>query len=72
MTIDEIKSIRSDLEIKLQNAVSTMQLNDTIKFIRAQLAQIQSECPHKEGQFDYHTPSNKRCPICGKKWEEKE
>lgn len=67
MTIDEIRIAKSDLEIQLQHAIATMELNNQIKQIRKHILQLQEECPHKESGINY--TNNKKCPICGKKFE---
>lgn len=65
MTIDEIKAARSDLEIQIQHASATMELNTALRNAYEKLKQLQSTCPHSEGEFDYN--NKEICPICGKK-----
>ncbi len=65
MTIDEIKAARSDLEIQIQHASATMELNTALRNAYEKLKQLQSTCPHSEGTLNYS--DRQVCPICGKK-----
>lgn len=66
MTLDEIRAARSDLEIQLQHAAATMELNNILREVRRKFLNIQEQCPHIEGEKNYS--SEKKCPICGKKF----
>ena len=69
MTLDEIRSAKSDLEIQIHHAAATMELGSALRDAYERLKQLQSTCPHSEGEFDYS--NEKVCPICGKKFTRK-
>lgn len=68
MTIDEIRAIKSDLEIQIHHAAATMELNNNLFQLRDKLFDIQNQCPHNDGIKNYSL--EKICPICGKKFKE--
>lgn len=66
MSIDEIINKHKELEYKLNQALSTMEKKDTIRELRAEIANVQAACPHFSNKYNWE-PKNERCPYCGVK-----
>lgn len=66
MTIDEIIQKKYNLDERLKEALSNMELKDTVKKIRKQIKANQALCPHHSDVYNQE-PVNGICPYCGKK-----
>ena len=64
MTTEDIILIRHQLEDELKNALSTMEMKNTIPIIREKIKQNQAQCPHYDENYNFTYID--KCPYCGK------
>ena len=62
MTVEEIITKREELDTQLKMALSSMALSNDVKYVRAQIKELQSQCSHLTSDYS----KNKKCPFCGK------
>ena len=66
MDINNIKVKYETLNKELKQAVSRMEKTDRVFIIREAIKDLQSLCPHNNGNYDFATTDE--CPYCGKKF----
>lgn len=65
--IKKIIDTKSNLELQLKMALSTMEKKDDIRKIYQQIEANQMRCPHQgDSQYNF-TWVDDTCPYCGKK-----
>lgn len=68
MDINNIKVKYETLNKELKQALSRMEKTDRVFIIREAIKDLQSLCPHNNGNYDFSTTDE--CPYCGKKFKE--
>jgi len=66
MNENEIHARYQELSEELRDALSTMEYKDRIFVIRDEIKELQSMCPHNNGNYDFSDQD--QCPYCGKKF----
>ena len=68
MDTNNIRNRYLTLQEELKDAVSRMERTDRVFAIRDAIKDLQTLCPHSNGNYDFST--NEECPYCGKKFGE--
>ena len=63
MDIEQIGKKYQQLNDELKKALSSMERSDKVFIIHNMMEDLQHECPHNNGNFDFST--TERCPYCG-------
>ena len=66
MDINSIKVKYEALNSELKQALSHMERSDRVFIIRDAIKDLQTLCPHNNGNYDFST--SEECPYCGKKF----
>ena len=66
MDINEIKARYTNLNRDLKQALATMEKKDSVFLIKQQINELQSVCPHNNGNYDFS--HDEECPYCGRKF----
>ena len=66
MDMDNIKVRYETLNKELKQAVARMERTDRVFVIRDAIKDLQTLCPHNNGNYDFTT--SEECPYCGKKF----
>lgn len=64
MDINNIKEKYKSLNQELKQALSRMERTDRVFAIRDAIKDLQSLCPHNNGNYDFSDTD--QCPYCGK------
>ena len=64
MNIEQIENKYKQLNSDLKQALSTMEKSDKVFMIKNMIKDLQHECPHNNGSFDFSDTD--KCPYCGK------
>ena len=68
MDIEQIGKKYQQLNNDLRHALSTMEKSDKVFIIKNMIKDLQYECPHNNGSFDFSNAN--KCPYCGKMFKE--
>ena len=66
MDMNNIKVRYESLNKELKQAVACMERTDRVFIIRDAIKDLQTLCPHNNGNYDFST--SEECPYCGKKF----
>jgi len=50
----------------LKRALATMEKKDSVFLIKRQITELQTVCPHNNGNYDFS--HSDECPYCGKRF----
>ena len=64
MDINMVKQKYAELNAELKQALSGMARTDRVFVVRDQIKELQSLCPHNNGNYDFSDTD--ACPYCGK------
>ena len=64
MDINEIKTKYENLNRDLKQALARMEKSDRVFIIRDAIKDLQTLCPHNNGNYDFSDTDE--CPYCGK------
>ena len=68
MDINTIKQKYAELNNELRQALGRMEKNDRVFVIRNAIKDLQTLCPHNNGNYDFSDTDE--CPYCGKHFKE--
>lgn len=66
MDINEIQARYNNLNMDLKRALATMEKKDSVFLIKRQITELQTVCPHNNGNYDFS--HSDECPYCGKRF----
>ena len=66
MDMNDIKARYEVLNTELKQALARMEHTDKVFIIREALKELQTLCPHNNGNYDFSV--DRECPYCGKKF----
>lgn len=68
MDINTIKQKYAELNNELRQALGRMEKTDRVFVIRNAIKDLQTLCPHNNGNYDFSDTDE--CPYCGKHFKE--
>lgn len=68
MDINNIKQKYAELNNELRQALGRMEKTDRVFVIRNAIKDLQTLCPHNNGNYDFSDTDE--CPYCGKHFKE--